>query len=351
MMIPIALDFSNYDAFPEHQPDAADFKSLLKCLQSTPCVLLYNGDALSDSTLMTQQHAIPLKFRDRYRALLQRLPKQKIPAWNGIIDEKLPPFPYDAEHILAVSRATYCVALENDLAEVSVRTPAAPNAEITMWKSIDATQTYERVETLLNREIQIGDTRTALWRDRFEPVVQHVKWRTISIVDRYIIGDDEHRDYSALDYLISKISSSARSPLSLEIHFESNVPSWRHKQPGDAVDAANDLIQHLAKRVSTTANISGVQVYAHNKALIRDPFHDRFMFLHSSDDLLYSYSFGAGFSIFGAERIKRTTTFQMKVDLNAQEHQLYQQLLRMRPHRTVQADYSTEKVKLFLCTQ
>jgi hypothetical protein len=60
MIIPIALDFSNHDAFPEHQPDASDFKSLLNCLQSAPCVLLYNGDDLLSSTLLTQQDLIPI---------------------------------------------------------------------------------------------------------------------------------------------------------------------------------------------------------------------------------------------------------------------------------------------------
>ncbi len=351
MMIPIALDFSNHDAFPEHQPDASDFMSLLNCLRSTPCVLLYNGDTLADSTLITQQHAIPVKFRDMYKGLLQRLPKQTIPAWNGIIDNQLPPFAYENEHILAVSRATYCVALENDLTDVSVRNPAAPHAEITMWKSIDATQTYDQVKSLLNREILVGDLRSVLWQDRMEPVIKHVKWRSITIVDRYFIGDDKRRDYEALDYLIGKINATARTPLALHIHLETKVPSWSHKHPGEAVDAANELLQHLAKKVSDATQISQINIYAHSESLMKNAFHDRFMFLNSADELLYSYSFGAGFIVFSHERIKRLSTFQMKVDLTAREHPIYQQLLGMRPHRSIPASYSAEKVKIFLCTQ
>lgn len=351
MIIPIALDLSNHDAFPEHLPDASDYKSLLKCLQSTPCVLLYNGEDLLTSTLMTQQNAIPIKFRDLYRSVLQRLPKQKIAEWDGIIDHKLPPFPYATNHILAVSRATYCVALEHDLDDVSVRVPEAPNAEITMWKSLDATDTYDAVTTLLRREIHTGERRSDLWRERFEPVLQQVKWRTISIVDRFLIGDDNRRDYDAIDYLLSKINKSAKSPVTINLHFESNTPGYAHKNPGPAVDAANELLQHIAKSVAACTNIHRVNAYAYHKTLIRDEFHDRFLFLHSSDELLYTYSFGVGFTIFSKENIDRTTTFQLSVDLNAHENRLYQSLLAMQPARSAKPDYTAEKVSIFLCTQ
>lgn len=351
MMIPIAIDLSNHDAFPEHQPDATDYKSLLKSLEAAPCVLLYNGEELATSTLVTQQTAIPIKFRDRYQALLKRLPKQKITAWNGVIDQHLPPFAYEHAHILAVSRATYCVELEYDLDQVPVHAPAAPNAEITLWKSIDSTTIYETVSALLHREIIAGERRSELWRERLEPVFQQVKWRTISMVDRFLIGDDKHRDYTAVDFFISKLNKSLRFPVTLNLFIESNTPRYAHKNPGPTVDAANDLLQHISSAVAPCQYIQQVNIYALHKTLIRDEFHDRFLFLHTSDELLYTYSFGVGFTIFGAENIDRTTTFQLKVDLNAQENRLFQSLSDIRPVRSVKPEYAAAKVCIFLCTQ
>lgn len=348
MIIPIALDLSNHDAFPEHQPDASDFKSLLNCLQSAPCVLLYNGDDLLSSTLLTQQDLIPIKYRDTYRGLLQRLPKQKIATWNGIIDQHLPPFLYEQNHILAVSRATYCVALDNNLDEVSVRVPEAPNAEITMWKSIDTSDTFEATQTLMRLPILIGDLRSVLWTTRFQPVLQQMKWQSISIVDRYLIGDDDKFNYNTLKFLIDKINENCCNSITMNIYIESNTFVFQHRQPGRVVDKMSDLLKHFDNILALSHNITKLNIYAYNNIHIKDPFHDRFMFLCSSEGVLYTYSIGAGFTVFGTDPIKKETTFQMWVDTTHTNSKLYESLQKMHKHHRKQLLYDWKKVKYYL---
>jgi len=344
MIIPIALDFSKYNQDSELQHYGHDFGLLIACLESSACVLLYNGESLSDSILISQIELIPPKYRIRIRDLINRIPKKRVSGWNGIIDQNLYTFPMNSNVLFGVSKYRYFYDLNLDLDEVSARLPDNSRIEVTLWNSLQASITHQRYKALWDAGISTKDRLSVLWPTRFAAVLEALEWNSIIIVDRYLCRFKNRYTFRNMEFFLKQIDRALNSHSSntggtntaVKIQFviEEGTIIQQSNEFQHYYDHTEELIDKLDLATKTYESISEIKVYCLPSHVMQVEFHDRYMFLipKGSDPVLFQYEIGGGFRFFGGnDRIMNASSFHFRMFLSHRDSQVYSTFLAERP--------------------
>lgn len=345
MIIPIAIDLSEHDSIPEYQHDSADFKQLSRVLSNNPFILLHDGPTIGQSHFFRMIDQLPQKSRTAFISLCKKIPYRAVPDWDGNIEQTAQPSLNDTAQVLAMSRAKFHIHFEYDEDEYVAPHPVHPQLECALWKAIEHTQAFAHLDSL-KTPIQHGYTRSTLWRERFAPVISADKWKRIKLVDRYILlNESEQVDFTKIDFMLSNINKSLTHPTEIEIFVQTN----KYYRPYPNFDLFPKIRDHIAGELEKLQNIRELRIYACNKFFGRELLHDRFLFLTSSRDSLYTYEIGRGFTVFHKASINEHTTFTFKIhhSITEEHNKIYLKITSLAPSRATNPDYKANNVKIY----
>jgi hypothetical protein len=349
MIIPLALDISEHDY--EYIHDITDFKILSRILRHDPILLLCNSDKLQTSELAQQIAKLPIKYRDLFKEIFQRLLHKSVSDWDGKLNLVALDAIKDTAQVVAMSRAKFC--LEFDFTEDTdvEKIDAYPNLECTLFKAIQHTTAYNTMQNLSNGDIDKGIlTREQIWNDRFAPVVSATKWSQIKLVDRYLFKDEDPKsgpDFHSIDFLLKKLNTQLSNPSIISIYVQNNM----YKSTRNGFDYYPEIVDHLAKITESMKNISEIKIYGSDKEIMKERYHHRFFFFRSkgNDSILYAYDFDTGFGgLFSSSYISKVTKFDFNIHLKTSNCDRYEHLSDIERECMLKPEYSKEKIRTFI---
>lgn len=347
MIIPIAIDLSEHDSIPEYKHDSADFMQLSRNLSNNPFILLHDGTTIEQSHFYRMISQLPQKSRDAFIRICRKIPHRAIPDWDGNIEQTAQPSLNDTAQVVAMSKAKFHIHFEYDEDEYVAPHPVHPQLECTLWKAIEHTQAFAHMQQVVNTPIRERSLRSALWRERFAPVIGADKWKRIKLVDRYIFLD-RGLDFTAIDYLLSKINAQLQHDTEIEIFVQTDKYRGYDRISNTTFDFFPEIVQHLQKSIDTSPRIGAVRIYAFNNTIGKTKLHDRFLYLHSARELLYAYNLGVGFKVLRNEYIYEESTFDCKIHHVPSDVDTYKSLDTIKPPANTRPEYRENKVAVYV---
>lgn len=347
MIIPIAIDLSEHDSIPENAHDSADFATLSKHLYSYPFLLFHDNDSMEHSHFYQMISQLSQKNRDKLNYICKKIPRQAVPDWNGIIELNDQSTLYSAVKIAGISKNKFHRIFNCDNDVFVVPHPAHADVECALWKAIEHTQFFTQIQQLTSADIKADSLRSTLWKERFATIIAANKWKRIKITDRYIFVNNGNLNFTAIDFMLSELDKQLTHATELEIFVQTNT--YKGTKNDQAFDHFPAIVSHLQQSIESFERIAALRVYAYSSRIGSTILHDRFMHLHSTHELLYTYNVGVGFKVMHNERINEMSTFTLKIHSAPSEHEHYAQIGKLTPSSTTMPNYESDKVAVYIC--
>lgn len=348
MIIPIAIDLSEHSSIPEYQHDSADFLQLSKNLGNNPFILLHDGLSIEHSHFYQQINALPQKSRDAFIRICKKIPRHSIADWDGTIEPtELPSISTHAQ-IVALSKAKFYLHFEYDEDEFKAFHPFHADIECALWKAIEHTHVFEQMKQRKNASIAKQSLRSTLWKERFEGVIASDKWKRIKIVDRYLFLDDSTFDFEAIDFLLGKLNKQLMHPTEIEIFVQTNKYKVYDHRNHNNFDYFPEIVSHLQQKINSSERIHAIRIYAVNNQIGSQKLHDRYLYVHSTRELLCAYNIGVGFKVMREEYIQEDSTFDFTIYNDPSAVDQYKALDNIKSSAKPSPDYTDENVKVYI---
>ena len=318
MLIPIAIDLSLTETNAPSKHDFGDATALANYIISTPCILLHNGQSFGESLLYSLLNTLPPSVRANLVQCLVKMPTYRVADWDGTCGQALPPYSYLRGSIFAVPRNVF-ESLNANGAKQETVTIQAGTIDITMWHTIQVSQVHQRISESHSQNINIGTNRDVLWGSSFESIVKHAKIRTITIVDRYAFkrGNETDTRAIAVSYFLKKIQEQSKSrdeTISVTILVEA------HKYTEDELAT---ITETLAAELSDRQKILKVHICAMLTDTMVRFFHERYVFIETSEGILYETMIGRGMSVFSNITVELASILILRFHWLAGDSTLY----------------------------
>lgn len=298
MLVPIAIDLSLNQSETIKKHDFGDATALVHYITNTPCILLHDGESFEKSQLYSLLGTLQPKVRTDLIQCFMKMPTFRVADWDGKCGKSLPPYSYLRSSILAVPRDIFeshdALKTLNDTVTIH-----AGVTDITMWHTIPASRVHQQVTKIHKQHVEKGTPREELWGKTFEPLIQHAKIRSITIIDRYAFKIGSHTDTSATAIIyfldnLQKQSKNRDDTIAVTIIIQAD------KYHDDEVDK---IVQTLAKAIHDKPKITSLHICAMSKHTMQDHYHERFIYTETYDGILYEAMIGRGVSVFASPTV------------------------------------------------
>jgi hypothetical protein len=318
MLVPIAIDLSVAHTNSTALHDPADAAALVNYIDTTPCVLLYNGETFDHSHVFSLLDSLPPKTRNDLTQRLMKMPTYRIANWNGVCGPDMPPYSYFGRSVFAVPRQVFTSIINPPQTNEDVFIQAG-TTDITMWHTISLTPNHKHL-TMNNYQYVLIDTpRDSLWGGMFEAVVKHTKLRLVTVIDRYVFKRGAIIDLSAAKYFITQIQNQTKNEgksIRLVFVIESEVYYD---------DELADITKQLSGYISDCPKIKEIHICSMSHQTMMRHYHDRHVFFETVNNVLYEAKIGTGLSAFHGEFTDRAFNLSLSFYWLADSYVLYRE--------------------------
>lgn len=238
MLVPVLIDPASFcdSTTSDIAISSALHRRTIQSLLRSGVVVVPNDESFN--TLGRSIADLPQAIREYWMAALPRILKRMTPDVSLDFDED--GLPMLRPELSSKVKLVACGELIQQLLQLKFANEnCEPNVEYTRLELLSDSNSFRTAELLLSTDIAKGDSRTSVWKERFEDLANSS--RTATIVDRYALKEAARHRTSGVAWVAKQLDRSSVTHLTLVV--------------GAKSDEENESARDLIRRALTGAEI------------------------------------------------------------------------------------------------